>query len=139
MGDKADDPVLRRALEAAKALDLNPRIQDMRGLRKHLRFSTQRFNGWKRRGVPQGQIYWLAKKVGATEAELRGEAGGQKPKEEPTGGDMTDQEVMLLMAFRQADEQFRAKFMELAHQAARAKFSLRPRPAVPPQDKPHIA
>lgn len=141
MGTTGGEASLERALEVARTLDLNPRVQDMKGLRKLLKFSTQRFNGWKKRGVPKGGTLLLADKLGVSVEDLRGGVGvRQQQKEQPTGGEMTDQEALLLTAFRQADEQARTKFMELARQAILSRFALRPPPAAPPpQAKPRIA
>lgn len=138
MGTTGDKEVLGRALDAARTLDLNPRIQDMKGLRKLLGFSTQRFNNWKRRGVPKAGILLIADKLGVPVEALREGVGvAQQKKEQPTGGEMTDQEALLLTAFRQADEQARQRFMELARQAIMSRFAMHPAPPAPPQ--PHQA
>lgn len=129
MGKAGGDAMLERALEVARSLDLNPRVQDMKGLRKLLGFSTQRFNGWKKRGLPRDGLLLLADKLGVSVERIRGTGEPEQQQEKTTtGGEMTDQEALLLTAFRQADEPTRRKFVELARQVIVRKFT----PQLPP-------
>lgn len=122
---KKDGPgraVLDRAYELAR--DKYPReVHSFASFRTFIGATSQNVNTWVDRGVPKGRLLSIADKIGVPVDSLR---GLQAP---PTnlGDTLTDQEAMLLAAFRQADEATRARMLQIARGALLTKL-----PEAPP-------
>lgn len=96
----------------ALARQLHPDVvQNWAGFCRLLGITSQRLNNWKKRGIPKGELFSIADRLGVSVELIRRAAA---PVAETHEDDVTDQEAALLAAFRQADEQTRAAIFTLA-------------------------
>jgi hypothetical protein len=111
--------VLDRAYAIAR--DKFPReVHLFASFRRFIGATSQNINTWVERGVPAARLLAISTKLGVPVELLRGE----EPRTTTTdlGELLTNEEAMMLAAFRQADEATRQKMLALARSALVAKL-----------------
>lgn len=96
---------------------------------KFISATSQNINTWVERGVPPRRLLSIGAKLGVPVESLRGE---EPPTTTTDLGDLvTNEEAMMLAAFRQADEAMRQKMLALARSALVSKLPAASPRAVP--------
>ena len=114
--------VLQRAYEVAR--DKFPReVSRFSDFRRYIEATSQQVNNWLTRGVPGSRLLSIADKLGVPVESLRGE---EPPTTTDLGELLTDEEAMLIAAFRQADEDTRRRILALARTAIVSKLKHSP-------------
>ena len=84
--------------------------------------TTQQVNNWITRGVPPRALLGIADRLQTSVEFLRGESAATAATTTDLGELLTNDEAMLISAFRQADEAIRAKILALARTAIVSKL-----------------